>query len=154
MTTAEEEAIEIIDNTTNEPVDNYSRLYAFSNVVARVIKPITRSHLMSKSLTMILDSGTTHTMSGDSALFTSCSPLQFQKFVILGDGITTVPINGQGPIDCIIEGHRIILHDVFYVPAIQDTLFSIKQHMAYLNCNFHAENNTMTLKYPTFTLTA
>ena len=77
---------------------------------------------MSTSLTMILDSGTTHHMSGNKGLFTTYSTLPSLAFVILGDGVTTIQTSGEGAIDYLVEGYRIILHDVYYAPAIQDTL--------------------------------
>ena len=91
-------------------------------------------------------------MSGNKSLFVQYTPLTKTQFVLLGDDSTTIPISGNGTIDCIVDSHRIILHDVYNVPQIEDTLYSIKQHIAFLNCNFHAEDNVMTLKYPSFTL--
>ena len=103
---------------------------------------------------MILDSGATHHMSGNRDLFDSYSPLTSLQQVILGDGRTTTKIHGIGTIDYLVDGHRILLHNVYYVPGIVDTLYSVKQHIKFLHCSFHAENHVMSLTYPTFTLAA
>lgn len=142
------------NNNNNENVEDYPSLLTLSNVVARVAKPIPYSTTTSSSLKMILDSGTTDHMSGNKSLFVQYYPAKNKKFVLLGDGSTTIPISGKGTIDYIVDSHRIILHNVYYVPQLEDTLYSIKQHITFLNCNFHAENNIMTLKYPKFTLNA
>ena len=142
------------NNNINENVEDYPSLPILSNVVARVAKPIPYSTTTSSSLKMILDSGTTNHMSGNKSLFVQYYPAQDTQFVLLGDGSTTIPISGKGTIDYIVDSHRIILHNVYYVPQLEDTLYSIKQHITFLDCNFHAEDNIMTLKYPTFTLQA
>ena len=57
------------NNTINEKVVDYPSLSSLANVVSRVIKPIQYSPTVSKSLKMILDSGTTNHMSGNKSLF-------------------------------------------------------------------------------------
>ena len=65
-------------------------------------------------------------MSGNKRLFSKLESLPLGlKCVILGDGITTTPITFIGTIDYIINGVRFIIHDVYYVPSLQDTLYSI-----------------------------
>ena len=56
------------------------------------------------------------------------------------------PMSGIDTIDYMVDGRHIILHNIYYVPSIQYTLYSIKIYMQYLHCYFHAENNIMTLK--------
>ena len=87
------------DNSINAPVVDYFCISTLSNVVARVIKTIPCSPLLSESLRMIIDSGTTHHMSGNKSLFVTYTPLIATKFVLLGDGVTTIPISGTGTID-------------------------------------------------------
>ena len=144
----------VTDNSNNANVDVYYSSTNSSNIIARVLKSVTTSPHTSSSDIMILDSGTTHHMTGNKSLFTSLLPLPSPKFVILGDGRTTTPIEALGTIDILIGKYRIILHEVYYVPSLQDTLFSIKQHMSYHQCTFHAEDDNMTLTFPQFSLTA
>lgn len=123
-------------------------------ILASVIKPIPCSPLLSTSLKMILDSGTTHHVSGNKSLFITYTSLPSLRLVLLGDGVTAIPISGVGTIVYFIYIHCIILHEVYYHPGIQDTLYSIKQHITYLNYYFYVEDNVMTLNYPPFTITA
>ena len=83
------------NNPNNEPVLNYSRLSYLEPVVARVIKSIMCSYLPSTSLIMILDGGIIHHMFGNKVLLTIYSAIPSIKFVILGDGITTISISGE-----------------------------------------------------------
>ena len=64
-----------INNTINDTVASYSGLFPLASVVARVIKSIAYSPLLSGFLAMILDSGTTHHMSENKALFVTYLPL-------------------------------------------------------------------------------
>ena len=54
------------DNSTNTPVDTYPLLSIITmNIVPRVVKSIIHSTTPKYSLTMILDSGANHNMSGN-----------------------------------------------------------------------------------------
>ena len=73
--------------------------------------------------------------------------------VLLGDGNTIIPIEGIDTIDYIGDSYCIILCYIYYVPGLQDTLFSRKEYMEYMDCTFHVEKNVAILEYPKFSLT-
>ncbi len=108
-------------------------------------------------LKAIPDSGATDTMSGHAALFESItyfdkSSSAPQPTVTLGDDTTEHPILGYGWLSYNMQG-KSIRQVGLYIPALGDiTLISIRQHMRYRGCYFHAEDNTATLAYPSFTI--
>ena len=51
------------------------------------------------------------------------------------------PILGYGTIQITIHNYVLELDDVFYVPSLVNSLFSIKQHIRNLMCTFHWEYN-------------
>ena len=108
-------------------------------------------------LKIVPDSGATDTMTGCKKFFqyityydvTSNEPY---PTVILGDDTTEHPIAGYGWMDYTIKNKQ-IRQVGFYIPTLGDvTLLSIRQHMRYKGCYFHAEDNTATLAYPSFTI--
>ena len=75
--------------------------------------------------------------------------------VTLGDGATTCAIKGIGSVEfCTHLGHKIRLHNVLYVPNLNVSLFSIKQHMKYKGCYEHSSHNQCTIAFPSTTITA
>jgi deoxyuridine 5'-triphosphate nucleotidohydrolase len=95
----------------------------------------------------IADSGATHDMTSNDQLFESIIPLKRRKYVTLGDDKTTLIIKGYGFMNYLLNGKR-IRRIGYYVPNLGTTLLSIRQHMKYQGCFFHAENETVTLAFP------
>ena len=52
------------------------------------------------------------------------------------------------------SGHKIRLHNVLYVPTLDVSLFSTKQHMKFEGCYEHSQNNACTIAFPTTTINA
>ena len=102
---------------------------------------------------MILDTGATKHMSGQLTLFTNLTEVT-DSYVTLGDGTTKLQVSGQGTIKINIETFVIELHNVLLVPDLEDTLFSITEHIQSPNCSLRAEKNKYTLFYPTFNIIA
>jgi deoxyuridine 5'-triphosphate nucleotidohydrolase len=95
----------------------------------------------------IADSGATHDMSSNSQLFESIIPLKRKRYVTLGDDKTTLIIKGYGFMNYLLNGKR-VRRIGYFVPQLGTTLLSIRQHMLYQGCFFHAENDTVTLAFP------
>ena len=93
------------------------------------------------------DSGCTHDMSGIKDLFEEIIWIKNRKFVTLGDNKTTLRIQGYGFMNYLLNGKR-IRKIGYYVPGLGVTLLSIKQHIKYKGCYFHAENDTVLMAYP------
>jgi dUTP pyrophosphatase len=102
----------------------------------------------------VLDSGATDHMSPFKAMFESITYYdQHNKNspkVLLGDDKTEVSIHGHGYINIMIHGKRIRTH-ALYIPSMGETcLYSIRQHMRYEGCIFHAEAHHCSLSFPNF----
>ena len=70
--------------------------------------------------------------------------LPFNQVVILVDGSTTLPICGVDIIRLKIGIYILEIYNVLYVPRLDDTLFSITEHIKYNNCLFIGNNNKYT----------
>ena len=102
---------------------------------------------------IIIDSGATHHMFNDLSYFTDIfewkPTSKNQKYVHLADD-TKLKIEGIGHIDMTIEGKRIRIPDVLYIPALHSSLFSVRQHIAYQGCAVLAFNNSVTITFGDF----
>ena len=65
----------------------------------------------------------------------------------LEDGKSTTKMLGIGTIKFTVGMYKIHLHNVLYVPSLDGSLFSIKQHMKYVGYFEHSENNTCTITF-------
>jgi hypothetical protein len=90
-------------------------------------------------------------MSSNAELFESINPLKRRQYVTLGDDKTTLIIKGYGFMNYLLDG-KCIRRIGYYVPQLGTTLLSIRQHMKYQGCFFHAENDIVTLAFPSVTL--
>ena len=99
------------------------------NIITKIVKYFSKAKLRS-FIKIILNTGVTKHMTGNTDLFAKIPPVT-NKFVILGDGTTKHPVLGIGIIHVNIGNYFIQLHDVLYVPQLQDTLFSITEHIKY-----------------------
>jgi deoxyuridine 5'-triphosphate nucleotidohydrolase len=135
-----ENTIEI--NNTNFDTDYYSQS---SPSVAPNIQ----------TFPFVVDSGATDHMCNNRSLFTSFqSTPQSQFSVRLGDGNTKCKVQGTGTIQLQLDNKTIELENTLYVPDLDVSLFSIKQHMKLQGCYMHCEQDTCTVAFPTFTITA
>ncbi len=109
----------------------------------------------SSSYRFVVDSGANKHMCNAKSLFTTFQTVtSSSSYVKLGDGKHTCPIRGLGTIQYFVNNNVIRLHDVLYVPDLDVSLYSIKQHMKIQGCYEHSENNICTLAYPTFSFDA
>ena len=102
---------------------------------------------------MNLDTSATTHMSDLLNLFTTLTKVK-DCYATLDDGTTKLPIIGKDTIRIYIESQVVGLHNVVFVPELEDTLFSITEHIKSLNCSFKAEKNKYTLYYSKFSINA
>ncbi len=92
---------------------------------------------------IIADSGANFHMFKHPEFLTTMQPLA--GYVILGDGQTTLPIQGIGTMSCIIDGHSLLLHDVRFVPQLSESIYSLLQHIKQPNYGLHSSSTWMSL---------
>ena len=127
------------------------RSHFWANIIARNVYDVNPTKAR---YTFVSDSGANRHMCHDKVLFIKmCAYTGATQHVTLGDGKTTQPICGVGTIEFTTSlGHTIRLHNVVYVPGLNVSLYSIKQHMKYEGCYEHSEYNSCRLAFPSFIL--
>ena len=66
---------------------------------------------------------------------------------------TQVPISGIGSIQININGFILRIHNVYYIPHLAYSLYSVKEHMTYDNCYTYFGNRKAVLSFPCFKFT-
>ena len=97
---------------------------------------------------IIIDSGATHHMWNDASAFLTLNTLN-HCYVNLANNYK-VPIKGQGTIQLQIQGYILHIHNVYLVPKLQFSLYSVKQHCRYIQCSCVFDNTTTSLNFPKF----
>jgi hypothetical protein len=85
-------------------------------------------------------------MSSHRSLFESVTffPTTDQPHTLMGDDTTTIPITGYGIMSFKLHGKSIRIPG-YYVPLLGATLLSVKQHIQYEGCMFHASPKVTTM---------
>ena len=97
---------------------------------------------------IIIDSGATHHMWTDVSAFITFRTLN-HCYVTLANN-NKVPIKGQGTIQIKIQGYILHIHNIYLVPTLQLSLYSVKQHRRYIQCSCVFNNTAATLHFPKF----
>jgi hypothetical protein len=139
---------EDVPNNTNE--DN---LHYFSRVtnhylhLAKSAPMVTPRHNV--KFPIIADSGANFHMFRDIEFFETLAPVAGN--VILGDGKTSVPIQGVGSIRLCLDGHILSVPDVRYVPSLAENIYSLFCH---IQCPDHGVHSSFSeglfLVFPNF----
>ena len=145
----------IDQNSVNnsKSVENYlpSTLNTSSrNIVAKF------NHVLSTSTHsddfLIPDSGATHNMFKQKTYFASIQPVfdaqGNQAYMEMGDGHLTT-IEGFGKAYFEIDGEKVAKYG-YYIPTLNNSLLSIREHSSHPGCYFHSENSQSILAFPTF----
>ena len=119
---------ELFHTTTCDCIKQFNNTFTSTNIIAKILKYNNVAHPNNMSTRMILDTGATKHMSGQLALFTNLTKVT-DSYVTLGDGTTKLQVLGKGTIKINIETFVIELHNVLLVPDLEDTLFSITEHI-------------------------
>ena len=121
-------------------------------IIARVIYyNIIRKN--NKPSRMILDICAIRNMTRNKKMFTSLSTIK-NKNVILGDGITTLPVLEVVTINIKFNNHNTIIPNVLFIPSLKDVLYSVIEHIQNKDYNLLIINNTYTLGSPNFDIKA
>ena len=95
---------------------------------------------------LVIDSGCNAHMQNQRSMFDYITPINnttgHPLIVQQGDG-SYLNIKGYRQVTEQING-RTIRTMAYYVPDLGCSLFSVRQHVRYQGCHFHAENNTCT----------
>ena len=102
---------------------------------------------------MILDTSATKHMANLLDLFITLIEVK-NCYVTLGDGTTKIHVMGKSPIRVYMDSHIVELQHLFFVPNLEDTLFSVTEHIQSSNCSLKTEKNSYTLYYPIFSINA
>ena len=144
------------DSVTANDIEHINNYNYDADYYPRILHNRTHSSCHSYTTTFVVDSGATDHMCNDRQLFTSIHeyPSPPNRFVKLGDGKTKIPIRGIGTIQYEVNNKIIILHNTLFVPDLDVSLYSIKQHMSIQGCYEHSENGICTIAYPIFSFQA
>jgi hypothetical protein len=76
---------------------------------------------------VIADTGANYHMFKEREFFVDM--LSASGNVLLGDGKTIILIQGVGTVQCFINDHLVTLHDVRYIPALGESIYSLFIHI-------------------------
>ena len=99
----------------------------------------------------IVYSGATHHMWNDSNAFISFHKEESGGYVCIANN-QKIPLVGYGSIWIKLDNYTIQLDDVFYVPSLRDSLFSVRQHQRCPSCSFLCDNTGCYLTFPHFSI--
>ena len=122
---------ECLDETANDT--NEVDLLYFARVSKHYLRLVKNDLLKSPSsrhlidFPIIIDSGTNFHMFKHREFFTSLLPATGR--VILGDGQTSLHIQGVGTIKCYIGSNEVILPNVRFVPDLSENIYSLFLHI-------------------------
>ena len=107
------------------------------------------SHVQTK-IKFVVDSSANRHMCNSRHLFITITPYTGKnKYVTLGDGTIKCQIQGIVTMDITLPNRsKLRFHNVIYVPTLNVSLFSIKQHMRYTGYSEHSQNNICTIAFP------
>jgi hypothetical protein len=139
-----------IGNDTNEEAllyfDRISKHYLRLVKSSSDISSISRHD---RSFPVIADSGANYHMFRDKAIFTTLTPASGN--VILGDGTTSVSIQGVGTVKCKVWSNILTLHNVRYIPGLSESMYGLFQHIKTPDHGLDSTyDNGLYLKFPTF----
>ena len=100
---------------------------------------------------MILDIGATKYMSGLLSLFITLTNVK-NCYVTLGDDTVKLHVIDKGAIHVCIYSHVVGLQRLFFIPDLDDTLFSVTEHIKVTNCSLKTEKSSCILHYPIFSI--
>ena len=81
-------------------------------------------------------------------VFTSTRTPPTTSYAKLGDGKTLLEMKETGTATLIINGHTISLGNSWYVPDLEENLYSILEHARSPGQSFYSEDNTHILTWP------
>jgi hypothetical protein len=123
-----------------------------SNHYLRLVKNHSSRNSVSRhdmQFPIIIDSGANFHMFKDKEFFSSIIPATGK--VILGDGVTSLPIEGVGTVLCNIDSHTFQIDNVHYVPALSESIYSLFLHIQNPNHGIQSSfDKGLFLRFPAF----
>ena len=105
-----------------------------------------------KNHKIIIDSGSTADMFGEEKFFSNLhlydDSNKHDRIVILGDGSTSIFVDGIGTVDFQLNGKRIIKNNVLFVKKLADPLLSLKSHIKFSGCEMWSDSVQVFLQFP------
>ena len=112
-----------------------------------------KSSKLQNMFKLLIDSGASHYLINNKALFTSFHPWNGSHIVTLADGTSQAPIIGSGTIEGFTtSGHRFRLDDCLLVPSLASSLLSTKAFTKSNQHYIHTEFGITTISTPTYTI--
>ena len=135
------------DTLNHEHTAQHSPLFARNTTHDKTMQQISK---------FVVDSGANRHMCNNKDLFFNITSYNGPNpYVTLGNGKTKCPIKGIGSIEFeITSGQKLRFHNVIFVPDLDVSLFSIKQHMQYEGCYEHSQNNKCYIAFPNMIIKA
>ena len=128
-----------------------TRKVTFKSLVGYSKYTNSSSSLPSTSYTVV-DSGATEHMDCHRDAFDYIVPVKDEDgkplYVQQGDGSDLI-VEGMGTVTKWINNKIAIHYMSYFIPTLGTALFSVKKHMEYKGCYFHAEDNSAILAFPT-----
>jgi hypothetical protein len=147
-----EAASEELGNDTNdESLQYFARV---SNHYLRLVKSSqTETARHDVTFPIIADSGANYHMFKELIFFDSLVPATGR--VILGDGKTSLPIQGIGTIRLLIDGNKLFVDNVRYIPNLSESIYSLFLHVKCPNHGLQSSyDHGLHISFPTFTTQA
>ena len=142
-----DEEVDDESNNNNEAVTSYS-LHTLVDSVVSTPPPtiLARCKKLSTQPTegyTVVNSGATVHMDNDRSVFEYITPVTDDKgeplYVQQGDGSNLV-VQGMGPVTKVINNKYPTRYMSYLVEELGTPLYSVKQHMEYQGCYFHAQD--------------
>jgi len=147
----EEDSEDIGNDTNDESLQYFDRV---TNHYLRLVKssqPETPRHNM--KFPIIADSGANYHMFKELQFFDTLVPAKGKVF--LGDGKTSLSIQGIGTIKLCIEGQELLVENVRCIPELSESIYSLFLHVQCPNHGIHSSYETgLHIKFPSFTTQA
>jgi len=134
-------------NDTNE--DDLFYFTCIKNHYLHLVKSSSNSR-HSMKYPIIVDNGANYHMFKKREFFANLVPTQGK--VILGDGKTTLDIQGIGQIKCIVGNNTLVIDNVRYVPNLAESIYSLFLHIKQQHHGVQSLfDDGLPLKFPNFT---
>ena len=98
---------------------------------------------------IIIDSGTNFHMFKEFEFFKHITPATGK--IILGDGKSSIPIQGVGTVECKIGNHSLIIENIRYVLELSESVYSLFVHTQLPNHGVYSSyEDGLFLQFPDF----
>jgi hypothetical protein len=139
----DENVVDSVENSPNDPNDDVLAYFArISNHYLRLAEASTlplchTRHPMKYPI--IADSGANYHLFKEREFFIDICITS--GTVLLGDGKTVINIEGVGTVQCLIESHVVTLHNVYFIPDLGESIYSLFLHIKTPGCGLESTSD-------------